>query len=145
MGRVVVSQFITLDGVVEDPGGSEDLERGGWAFDFDRGPDGDKFKLDELMASDALLLGRVTCEGGGGHEERRVRRQVQRDAQVRRLDDDGQRRLEQLDAHQGRRGGRSREAEGGAVRDASAATAFRLAETKPAGETLVLVYEPAVT
>ena len=63
MGRVVVSQFITLDGVVEDPGGSEDLERGGWAFDFDRGPDGDKFKLDELMASDALLLGRVTYEG----------------------------------------------------------------------------------
>ncbi len=63
MAKVVVSQFITLDGVVEDPGGSEDLDRGGWAFDFDRGPEGDKFKLDELMASDALLLGRVTYEG----------------------------------------------------------------------------------
>jgi dihydrofolate reductase len=63
MSKVVVSQFITLDGVIEDPGGSEGFERGGWAFQFDRGPDGDKFKLDELMASDALLLGRVTYEG----------------------------------------------------------------------------------
>jgi len=63
MAKLVVSQFITLDGVVEDPGGSEDLDRGGWAFKFDRGPDGDKFKLDELKASDSLLLGRVTYEG----------------------------------------------------------------------------------
>jgi len=63
MGKVVVSQFITVDGVVEDPGGSEDLDRGGWAFKFERGPEGDKFKLDEVMASDALLLGRTTYEG----------------------------------------------------------------------------------
>lgn len=63
MSKIVVSQFITLDGVVEDPGGSEGAEHGGWAFQFERGPDGDKFKLDELMASDALLLGRVTYEG----------------------------------------------------------------------------------
>ena len=63
MGRVVVSQFVTLDGVVEDPGGSENFDRGGWAFDFDRGDDGDKFKLDEVMASEALLLGRTTYEG----------------------------------------------------------------------------------
>jgi dihydrofolate reductase len=63
MSKIVVSQFITLDGVVEDPGGSENLDRGGWAFQFERGPEGDKFKLDELMASDALLLGRVTYEG----------------------------------------------------------------------------------
>ncbi len=63
MGRIVVSQFITLDGVVEDPGGSEDLDRGGWAFAFDRGAEGDKFKLDEAMGSDALLLGRRTYEG----------------------------------------------------------------------------------
>jgi dihydrofolate reductase len=63
MAKVVVSQFITLDGVVEDPGGSENLDRGGWAFNFDRGPEGDKFKIDEVMASDALLLGRVTYEG----------------------------------------------------------------------------------
>jgi dihydrofolate reductase len=62
MARVVVSQFVTVDGVFEDPGGSEKRERGGWAFQFDRGPEGDKFKLDEVMASDALLLGRVTYE-----------------------------------------------------------------------------------
>jgi dihydrofolate reductase len=63
MGKLVVTQFITVDGVVEDPGGSEDFERGGWAFRFDRGPEGDKFKMDEVMASEALLLGRVTYEG----------------------------------------------------------------------------------
>jgi dihydrofolate reductase len=63
MGRVVVSQFVSVDGVIEDPGGSEDFDRGGWAFQFDRGPEGDKFKLDEVMESDALLLGRVTYEG----------------------------------------------------------------------------------
>jgi dihydrofolate reductase len=63
VGRVVVSQFVTVDGVFEDPGGSEGHERGGWALQFDRGEDGDRFKLDEVMASDALLLGRVTYEG----------------------------------------------------------------------------------
>ena len=63
MGKVVVSQFITLDGVVEDPGGAEEFDRGGWAFKFDRGPEGDEFKLDEVMASEVLLLGRVTYEG----------------------------------------------------------------------------------
>jgi dihydrofolate reductase len=60
---VIVSQFVTLDGVMQDPGGSEGFERGGWAFQFERGPEGDKFKLDEVMESDALLLGRVTYEG----------------------------------------------------------------------------------
>jgi dihydrofolate reductase len=60
---VVVSQFISVDGVVEDPGGSEQWDRGGWAFKFDRGEEGDRFKLDEIMSSDALLLGRVTYEG----------------------------------------------------------------------------------
>ena len=63
MGKVVVSQFISLDGVVEDPGGAEGFERGGWAFNFDRGSEGDQFKSEELMASGALLLGRVTYEG----------------------------------------------------------------------------------
>ena len=63
MAKVVVSQFVTADGVFEDPGGAEDFDRGGWAFRFDRGPDGDRFKLDELMASDGLLLGRRTYEG----------------------------------------------------------------------------------
>ena len=63
MGKVVVSQFISIDGVVEDPGGSEGWERGGWAFQFDRGEVGDKFKLDEVMAGEVLLLGRTTYEG----------------------------------------------------------------------------------
>jgi dihydrofolate reductase len=63
MGKIVVTEFVTLDGVMEDPGGSEDFKYGGWAFEFSRGDDGDKFKFDETMDSDALLLGRVTYEG----------------------------------------------------------------------------------
>jgi dihydrofolate reductase len=63
MGKLVVTEFMTLDGVVEAPGGGEDFEHGGWSFEFDRGEEGDRFKLDELMASDAQLLGRVTYEG----------------------------------------------------------------------------------
>lgn len=63
MGRIVVSEFVTLDGVMEDPGGSEQTPGGGWAFRFDRGSEGDRFKLDELQAAEALLLGRRTYEG----------------------------------------------------------------------------------
>src|SRR5919206_3578766 len=63
MGRIVVSEFVTLDGVMEDPGGAEGFERGGWAFQFERGAEGDRFKLDEVMAAGALLLGRRTYEG----------------------------------------------------------------------------------
>jgi len=63
MGKVVVSEFVSVDGVMEDPGGAEGFERAGWAFKFDRGSVGDKFKLDEVMAGDALLLGRVTYQG----------------------------------------------------------------------------------
>ena len=63
MGKLVVTEFITVDGVIEDPGGAEKFDRGGWAFKFERGPEGDAFKLDELMAADAQLLGRTTYEG----------------------------------------------------------------------------------
>jgi dihydrofolate reductase len=63
MGRIVVTEFVSLDGVMEDPGGSEDFKYGGWSFEFDRGDEGEKFKLDETVASEALLLGRVTYEG----------------------------------------------------------------------------------
>jgi dihydrofolate reductase len=63
MGRIVVSEFVTLDGVMEDPGGSEHTPFGGWAFRFERGSEGDRFKLEELQAADALLLGRRTYDG----------------------------------------------------------------------------------
>src|SRR4051794_19346535 len=63
MGKIVVTEFVSLDGVIEDPGGSEDFEHGGWSFEISRGDEGDRFKLDELMESDALLLGRTTYEG----------------------------------------------------------------------------------
>ena len=63
MRKLVVSEFVSLDGVMEDPGGAEGFDRGGWAFKFDRGPDGDQFKLDEVLESDVLLLGRVTYQG----------------------------------------------------------------------------------
>jgi len=61
--RVIVSEFVSLDGVIEDPGGAEGFDRGGWSFRSDRGPEGDEFKFEELAAADALLLGRVTYEG----------------------------------------------------------------------------------
>ena len=67
MGRVIVSEFVTLDGVFEDPGGAEGFERGGWAFRFERGEEGDRFKLDETMGSEALLLGRRTFEEFAKH------------------------------------------------------------------------------
>jgi dihydrofolate reductase len=62
MGRVVVTEFLSLDGVMEDPGGAEGFRHGGWSFRF-QDPDGMKFKLDETVAAEALLLGRVTYEG----------------------------------------------------------------------------------
>ena len=62
MRKLVVTQFVSLDGVMEGPGG-ENKELGPWTFTFDRGDEGNKYKLDETMASDALLLGRVTYEG----------------------------------------------------------------------------------
>lgn len=63
MGKVVATEFMSLDGVIEDPGGGEEYEHGGWSFKFDRGEEGDRFKLDELMAADAQLLGRITYQG----------------------------------------------------------------------------------
>jgi len=63
MGRIFVTEFISLDGVMEDPGGAEGYRHGGWSFAFDRGADGDAYKLEETMESDGLLLGRRTFEG----------------------------------------------------------------------------------
>src|SRR5258708_24317045 len=63
MGKLAVTEFVSVDGVFEDPGGSEDYEHGAWTFEYDRGDDGNKFKLDELMEAEVHLLGRVTYEG----------------------------------------------------------------------------------
>jgi dihydrofolate reductase len=63
VGRIVVTEFISLDGVIEAPGGGEDYKYGGWTFEIDRGDEGNQFKLDETMSSAALLLGRRTYEG----------------------------------------------------------------------------------
>jgi dihydrofolate reductase len=63
MGKIVVTEFISVDGVIEDPGGAEDFKHSGWSFEFDRGDEGNLFKLDETRNSAALLLGRKTYEG----------------------------------------------------------------------------------
>ena len=186
MGKVVVSQFITVDGVVEDPGGSESHERGGWAFKYDRGPDGDQFKLDEVMASEALLLGRMTYEGFADAWPSREGEFADKFNDMPKyvvsttLDEP---RLEQLDADQGRRGGRGGEAPragrrrhprqrqrparadaararprrrarlmvfpvvlGGGKRlfdETAEPASLELVESRPAGETLILIYAPA--
>jgi dihydrofolate reductase len=61
MGKLVVTEFVSLDGVMQAPGG-EDFKYPGWTFAFDRGEDGNQFKLEETLETDALLLGRVTYE-----------------------------------------------------------------------------------
>jgi len=63
MGRIIVTEFVSLDGVMEAPGGGENYKHAGWTFQIKRGEEGDKFKLDETLDSEALLLGRVTYEG----------------------------------------------------------------------------------
>lgn len=63
MGRIIVTEYVSLDGVMEGPGGGEDYKHVGWTFEFSRGEEGDQFKLDETLGSEALLLGRVTYEG----------------------------------------------------------------------------------
>jgi dihydrofolate reductase len=65
MGRIVVTEFMSLDGVMQAPGG-EDFKYPGWSFEFNRGEDGDQFKLQETLEADALLIGRVTYESFAG-------------------------------------------------------------------------------
>ncbi len=66
MGKIIVTEFASLDGVMEAPGGEPDFKYPGWTFKFDRGEDGNQFKLDEALAADALLLGRRTYESFAG-------------------------------------------------------------------------------
>lgn len=62
MRKVIASEYVTLDGVMEDPGGAEGFKYGGWSFQF-WSEEAGKYKYDELFASDALLLGRITYQG----------------------------------------------------------------------------------
>ena len=100
MGRIVVTEFVSLDGVMEAPGGGENFKHGGWSFEFERGDEGDKFKLDETMSSEALLLGRVTYEGfaeAWPSREGEFADKFNTHAEVRRLLDPRGARVEQLD------------------------------------------------
>ena len=63
MGRIIVTEYISIDGVIEAPGGEEDYEHVNWVFEFERGEEGQRFKDDEALRSEALLLGRITYEG----------------------------------------------------------------------------------
>jgi dihydrofolate reductase len=64
--RIVVTEFVSLDGVMEAPGGEPDFKYPGWTFEYDRGDDGNQFKLDETRSADALLIGRRTYESFAG-------------------------------------------------------------------------------
>jgi dihydrofolate reductase len=66
MGKIVVTEFVSLDGVMQAPGGGEEYKHAGWTFEIERGDEGEAFKLEETMAAEALLLGRLTYEGFAG-------------------------------------------------------------------------------
>jgi dihydrofolate reductase len=64
MGRIVVTEFVSVDGVMEAPGpDGSGFKHEGWTFNISTGQEGEKFKLDETMESEAQLLGRVTYQG----------------------------------------------------------------------------------
>ena len=87
MGKLVVTEFVSLDGVMEAPGG-EEFKYPGWSFAFDRGEDGNQFKLDETLETEALLIGRVTYESfAGAWPKRDDFADKFNDAQVRRVVD----------------------------------------------------------
>ena len=93
MGTITVTEFVSMDGVMQAPGG-EKFKYEGWTFEFDRGEDGGKFKGEELFDAEAQLIGRVTYESFAGAwperegmegRARRVCEADERDAQVPRL------------------------------------------------------------
>lgn len=61
--NIIVTQYASLDGVIEDPVGMEGSGLGDWTGPFSRGPEGDKFKHEELMNCDAMIFGRKTYDG----------------------------------------------------------------------------------
>jgi dihydrofolate reductase len=64
MGGIIATEHISLDGVVEAPGPGDigDHPHKGWVFDFEPGKTGERYKVDEALAAEVLLLGRVTHE-----------------------------------------------------------------------------------
>jgi dihydrofolate reductase len=103
MGRIVVTEFVSLDGVIEAPGGGEGYRHAGWTFEVDRGAEGDRYKLEEAMESEALLLGRITYDGFAAAWPRMQGEFADKfnGIQVRRLVDARDARVEQLDRAQG--------------------------------------------
>jgi dihydrofolate reductase len=65
MAKLIVTEFVTLDGVMEAPGGEPSHPHTGWVFDF-MGNEQEQFKLEEVLEADAHLLGRVTYESFAG-------------------------------------------------------------------------------
>ena len=102
MGKIVVTEFVSMDGVVEAPGGDGDYKHAGWTNGISSGDEGNKFKYEELMQADVQLLGRVTYRGvrgslaRDGRSDGRLWPQDERHAEVRRVLDPEQRRLEEL-------------------------------------------------
>jgi dihydrofolate reductase len=66
MGRIVVSDNVSLDGVIQDPAGDEGFERGGWVGLIKDRPGANKLALDEALGAEALLLGRRSYEWMAG-------------------------------------------------------------------------------
>lgn len=62
-GTLIATQYISLDGVIEDPVGMEDSGLGDWTGPFSRGPVGDAFKENELRDAAAMIYGRKTYDG----------------------------------------------------------------------------------
>ena len=65
MSTLVVAEFVTLDGVMEAPGGEPGHPHTGWAGDY-MGPEQVRYKHDEALAAESLLIGRVTYESFAG-------------------------------------------------------------------------------
>ena len=106
MGKIVVSENVTLDGVIQDPAGDEGFRAGGWVGLIGNSPQLAKLALDEALAAAAFLLGRRSYKRLAARvaiSQRRAGGQTEQPAQVRRVRDPRQSRLEQLDSPQGRR------------------------------------------
>jgi dihydrofolate reductase len=65
MSKLIVTEFVTLDGVMEAPGGEPSHPHSGWVFDF-MSPEQEQYKLNETLEAESHLLGRVTYESFAG-------------------------------------------------------------------------------